>query len=330
MAKNIKSMQKSQEAKSKNKKGKAALGSIVGLGLAVLGIRAGLQRLAIKLVTEPDRASNNETPTQYDLPFEEVWFNSRDGIRLHGWFIPANEAKATIILGHGHASSKEPWLDIAQFLWQSGYAVFMFDFRGHGRSGDAGVSISYQERMDVHGAVDYLLGRGETRLGMYGFSMGAAIGIIATAENPHIKALIADSSFAYLGSSVTARIQLMQAWVPTWLARLLAAFTVRTVANHFGYHHKLADPITFVGDIAPRPIFILHGELDDITPLQNAYQLYEAAREPKELWIQMGLGHSCGFGELGAPYRERILEFLAKVQWEVPAFVAGQFQPTYL
>jgi alpha-beta hydrolase superfamily lysophospholipase len=332
MAKNIERIKDAKTAKRKNKniKSKVALGAVAGLGVVAFGVRAALQRLAIRLVTEPDRANNNETPTQYNLPFEEVWFNSRDDIRLHGWFIPANEAKATIILGHGHTSSKEPWLDIAQFLWQSGYAIFMFDFRGHGRSGDAGVSISYQERMDVHGAVDYLVGRGETRLGMYGFSMGAAIGIIATAENPHIKAMIADSSFAYLGSSVAVRIQLMQPWVPDWLARPLAAFTVRTVSNHFGYHHKLADPITFVGDIAPRPIFILHGELDDITPVSNAYQLYEAAHEPKELWIQMGLAHSCGFGELGDIYRERILEFLAKVQWETPAFVAGQFQPTYL
>lgn len=298
--------------------------------VAIFGVWRWMRRLAIKLVTQPPRAQANQTPTDYNLPYEEVWFNSRDGVRLQGWFIAAPNSKATIILGHGHVSRKEPSLGVAAFLGKAGYSTFLFDFRGHGQSGEAGVSISYQERLDVHGAVDYLLGRGENRIGMYGFSMGAAIGIIATAENPHIKALIADSAFAYLHSSVAAHLRNLKLGIPRWLSVLLAHFAVRTVAGYFGYDHKFAHPVTFVGQIAPRPIFIIHGELDKVTPLVNAYLLDAAAQDPKELWIQPGIAHCDGFNALGQLYQQRILDFLDKVNWAEQSNYQANFQPAYL
>ena len=315
---------------SKDKRKKSLALAAAGVSLAGVGIYSYMRNLAIKLVTNPSQATSDETPTDYNLPFEETWFDSRDGIRLHGWFVPAPNSRATIILGHGHVSSKEPSLSIAAFLWRAGYSIFMFDFRGHGRNQRGGVSIGYKERMDVHGAVDYLVGRGENRLGYLGFSMGAAIGIIAAAENPLIQAVIADSAFAHLNSSVTSYIRLKQKWVPIWLARWLARFTIWTVAGHFGYHHRLADPVNFVTQIAPRPLFIIHGELDRLTPLENAQELYQAARDPKELWVQTSLPHCCGFEQLGPAYEQRILDFLAQVEWATSAFTPKNFQPIYL
>lgn len=320
---------KNQQQHNRRVRLMAASAAALTSTVSAIAVRAWMRQLSIQLITQPGRNMGNETPSDFKMPYEEVWFHSRDGIKLHGWFIPAPEAKATVIIAHGYVSSKEPSLSVAKFLWESGYSCFLFDFRGHGRSGDARISISYQERLDVHGAVDYLRGRGEKKLALYGFSMGAGVGIIATAENPYIQALISDSAFGRLYSSVATHIVALQPWVPVWFSRWLARFGVKSVANYFGYNPKLADPETFVNRIAPRPIFIIHGEKDMVTPLPNAYWLYEAAGENKELWIQPELPHCCGFDKLGDEYKQRILQFLDKVTWQEPTFTSD-YQPAYL
>ena len=94
---------------------------------------------------EPDEPSS---PAQYGLPFTEVLFPSRDGLILHGWFVPAKDgapfslteedwaagSKGTIVFGHGRFGSKDPDLKYVPWLREAGYNCLLFDFRGHGRS----------------------------------------------------------------------------------------------------------------------------------------------------------------------------------------------------
>jgi hypothetical protein len=85
--------------------------------------------------------------------------------------------------------------------------VFMFDFRSHSRSeGPPGTSMGYWEKLDVHGAVDWLLGRGETRFASFGISMGAVI--MVTAENPYIWAVIAEALMRICGGLSRPRLTL--------------------------------------------------------------------------------------------------------------------------
>jgi dipeptidyl aminopeptidase/acylaminoacyl peptidase len=263
------------------------------------------------------------------MQFEEVWFYARDGVKLHGWFIqpPASfNRNITVLLGHGHSGNKEPDLDYAKFLHDAGYNVFMFDFRGHGRSEEAGgASMGHHERLDVHGAVDWLVGRGQTRLAAMGFSMGASILIMAAAENPLIRAVVADSAYAHLYRSISAEINNM--WrIPMWLGRPLGHYAWRIHANYHRFAHRNGSPANYVKQIAPRRLLLIHGEKDRLTRLENAHILYELAADPKELWVLPELGHSVGLATLGQVYIQRVLDFLASVDWDMPLELSAPSQ----
>jgi len=298
-----------------------------GVGLATVtgtvGLRRFLYRTTVRRLAELDRLTSEKTPTQEGLPFEEIWFKSRDGLKLHGWFIPAAgdeaQGKATIIMGHGHGGSKVADLHYAAFFRRGGYSVFMLDFRGHGLSeGPRGTSMGYYERYDVAGAVDWLLGRGLNRLGMFGISMGAAIAVLAAAENPHIQAIVLDSAYGYLSRSIAAELNKM--WgCPLWLGRAMGWYGYRLLAAHHGFSPRLGHPANEIAKISPRPIFIIHAQEDRLTRIENAHILYKKASQPKELWIQPGIGHVEGYGKYGAEYERRVLDFLNRVNWQAIA-----------
>lgn len=296
----------------------ATMSSVV-FGVVAYG-RYRLRRYAIRRIGFTPRRISEETPAHFGLPYQEVWFYSRDGLKLHGWFIPTfdnDPARPTIILGHGYSSDKSPDLPIAEFLHKAGYKVFMFDFRGHGRSeGPRGTSLAYMERLDVHGAVDYLLGRGEQRIAMLGTSMGGSIGIIATAENPYIAALIADSPFAFLWRSISAEAKNLN--YPNFLTDWLAKFAYKAMCDYHGYPVKVGNPASFIAKIAPRPLFFIHGELDNLTTVDNTHILFELAKEPKQKWILPDFGHTEVFTRIPKEYEYRVLDFFARVNWGDP------------
>jgi fermentation-respiration switch protein FrsA (DUF1100 family) len=291
---------------------------MIGAGSALI-LRDYLYRITLRRVVMLDRVVSKKTPEEEGLSFEEVWFRSRDGLKLHGWYLPAvgnGSGKATIIMGHGHGGSKVADLHYAAFFRQGGYSVFMLDFRGHGKSeGPKGTSMGYWERYDVAGAVDWLLGQGLTRMGMFGISMGAAIAILSAAENPHIKAVVADSAFAYLPSSIASEIK-NSFGLPHWLARPLSWWAYTVVAQHHGFSPREGHPAEVVAKIAPRPLFLIHAEDDTLTLVENAYILFKRANHSKELWIQPGIGHVDGYGKFGTRYEQRVLDFLDRVDWE--------------
>jgi fermentation-respiration switch protein FrsA (DUF1100 family) len=192
----------------------------------------------------------------------------------------------------------------------------MFDFRGHGYSdGPEGTSLGYVERLDMHAAVDFLLNRGERRIGVMGFSMGASVAIIAAAENPHIGAVLADSPYAELWRSISTEVNRLYR-----APGIFAAWSAKYAFWEMGVHHRfkvsIADPTSFVRRISPRPLFLIHGELDALTPVENSKILYKLAKEPKELWIEPGAGHVMVYEQKPEEYMTRVLSFFDRVDWQ--------------
>ena len=264
----------------------------------------------------PDPPSD---PAQYGLAYEEVTFPSRDGLTLRGWFIPAPEARGTVVFCHGHAGSMDPDVKYVPALHERGYNVLMFDFRGHGRSEGQHVSMGYYERQDLLGAVDYLRGRGIDRVGVLGFSMGGAVAMATAPHTEAIRAVVSDGGFARLSDAIAAGVRERAAssrsgqGLPGFLASLVGHLMIWLTGLRLGCPLSEADPIRWVDEMAPRALFIIQGALDPFVTVEEAGELYAAAGEPKEIWIVPKAGRRQADRRHPEEYRHRVLAFFD--QW---------------
>jgi alpha-beta hydrolase superfamily lysophospholipase len=262
-----------------------------------------------KLIHPPHRQPS-ASPTDYGLEFESVSFPSSDGVTLRGWFIPAPNPKGTIVLCHGFAGDCSPDLSYAPLFREAGYSSLVFDFRGHGASDGDYTSLVFFERRDLLAALDFLRSRGITRIGLIGFSMGGAIALATAPQSPMVVGVISDCAFAKLRTIVqnafTAR------GFPKWLTLLLGWLTIATAGLRLRANLSSADPIHWVAKIAPRPVLIMHGGNDQEVPATEARRLYDAAKEPKEIWIVPGASHRRIEEVAGNEYRRRVTDFFAR------------------
>ena len=253
----------------------------------------------------PRREAGPADPPGVDT--EDVWFRSLDGTRLHGLWIPGRSGYPTVVLCHGYYKSLAEPLDVGLKLNQAGYNAFLFDFRACGRSGGRFTTIGYKEAWDVRAAVRTVEERyGRGPVGVLGISMGGAAAIIAAAAGREIAALVSDSAFAHLEGVMRKKIPEFApgrwlvpfGWVSVLIGELLAGGRLRQVR-----------PVDHVGRISPRPLLFIHGENDSYIPHEQPRELYEAAGEPKEIWMATGSDHAVARLDYPDEYMRRVLAF---------------------
>lgn len=293
------------------------LGAAVGVFIVFIVLFRVFFTFGVQFYLHPARTPFKDHPRNHGLPFEDVLFRSEDGIPLKGWLIPLSRGvpeKGTVILCHGYSGNKDWDLDRVPFLREDGYNVLLFDFRGHGESGENYTSIGYFETLDLMGAVNYLKNREDvnpSRIFVMGVSMGAAVCILTAAKSPDIKAVIADSGFASLKNAFLLGLGTMG--FPKFLRPLFASMGYRAMGRHLRFPVEEAEPVKFIGKVSPRPVFIIHGEKDSLVGVENARQLHAAAGEPKLLWIAEGIEHAQIFAYRKEEYKKRVLEFLGRL-----------------
>jgi uncharacterized protein len=239
------------------------------------------------------------SPVEEGLRFESVNFSAENGPRLHGWFFPAEgDARGTVLHLHGNAGNITGHFLHTAWLPAEGWNVLCFDYRGYGQS-DGKVTRAGTVA-DAHAALDYLLKRPDVdpqRVVVFGQSLGAAIGVVLTAERQEIRGLAIDGcfdSYRHIVAWHVRRNPLLMAiawWYP-------ATFVPRAY-----------DPINYVARISPRPLFIMQGTADCIVNPAMAQRLYDAAKEPKELWMVEGMDHYGAMQDLPEESHPRLLEF---------------------
>jgi fermentation-respiration switch protein FrsA (DUF1100 family) len=228
----------------------------------------------------PDQKQYDQ-PKDYGLVHEDVWFTTRDGLKLHGWFLPAvGTPRGIVVHFHGNAANVTAHIGLIEWLPRAGYHVLMFDYRGFGQS--QGRVTRAGTIADGHAAVDCALARPEAQglpLFAYGQSLGGSVAIVVAAERPAVRAVVAESPFSAYRSVAARHARRL---VPVdWLARFLATITVSD-----GY-----DPIAVVARLAPRPLLVIAAEQDEICFPDEARALYDAAGSPKDFWLVPGAEH---------------------------------------
>jgi uncharacterized protein len=231
------------------------------------------------------------TPNHEGLEYEEVHFPASDGIRLHGWLVPARGARHTLVWFHGNAGNISHWVNNIGCLNRTlGVNVFIFDYRGFGHS-DGRLSDLSEEATyrDADGAVAFLRGRAElarTRFVYFGQSLGCPIAIEAARRRP--------AAGLILETPLTSIRDMARRHYP-----LLPRLFIRTEY----------DSLAKIGDVRA-PLLVLHGDRDDHVPLEQAQRIYAAANEPKTLYVIRGAAHNDTYVVGGAGYFDAWARFL--------------------
>lgn len=235
------------------------------------------------------------SPFELAVDSEEAAFTAADGVTLRGWFLPRAETRRVVVVMHGYRGNKSHVLGISSHLWRAGFNVLLFDFRGRGESDLAPISMGLWEVDDLAAALEWISARvPEASVGLLGFSMGAVVTLLGGAD-PRVRAIVADSAFP------SQRAVLEHAAQRDGSRYLRGRFDARRFLPAVEWWHTrwgkppfdAIAPEVALAPLAGTPLLFVHGTGDRWIPLGQAERLYEAAPQPKELWLVKG-AHHCG------------------------------------
>jgi fermentation-respiration switch protein FrsA (DUF1100 family) len=253
-------------------------------------------------ILHPPRRHAATTPSNLGMDYENVVFNSSDGLRLNGWMLPNNESGFLVIVSHGHGSNMGDVLEVAEMLHDGGYSIFMFDFRAHGESEGDIATLGWLETNDLRGAIEYVKEAvNPDKIGVLGFSMGGAVAITTAGQMNDIKAVVADSAFA-------DRSRLISMAVGNVLPQPFGYLTV-FFARVQGMNSYENNPVSYAEKISPNALLIIQGDRDHLVEVEDAKLLYDNAKEPKELWLVPDTPHVNAFYTEREEYEKRVLGF---------------------
>ena len=290
---------------------KSVLIGSVGGSVGILGAIVAVGLYIVETITRPTRLATfalyTFSPFELGIPAEEVTFCPLQGDhQVSGWYVPYPDATTTVILSPGFRGSRSDVLGLCALLWKAGHNILVFEYFGHGTVVGKPVTLGYREINDFLGAVAYARQRApHARLGAVGYSMGAAVSIMGCARTTEVEALIADSAFATHRRVVEYAVR-RTLHLPfilfEWAADLLLLLRA-------GYRFNQVEPLRDIGHIAPRPILIIHGTKDSIVDPNDAPLLYNAAGEPKELWVVPGVEHCGVYFADRVTYTNKVIDF---------------------
>ena len=209
-------------------------------------------------------------PSVMDLPWGDVYFKTRDNVTLNGWFFKNPHAQSTIIFAHGNAGNMSDRLFKIKFFYDLGLNVFIFDYRGYGKSegkpSEAGIYL------DAQGAYDYLQSQGRVDMKniiLYGASIGGTV-VIDLATHRNAALLVVESSF-------TNAQDMAHIFFP-----FIPSFFLSFKFDSIGKVRALRVPKLFI-----------HSPDDEVVPYWVGQKLFEAAGGPKE-FLKIRGGHNDG------------------------------------
>jgi hypothetical protein len=243
------------------------------------------------LIFFPDKRIE-ATPHNLDLAYEEISFMTQDGVRLNGWWIPGTGSPFTLLWFHGNGGNFSYRLDnIKRRHDLLGTSVFIFDYRGYGRSeGRASEEGTYR---DGEAAIRYLHSRSDvdpTRIAFLGESLGSAVAV-EMATRYVCAALILESPFL----SIAEMAKVTLPFLP--IGSLL---------------QTRYDTLSKIGQVRA-PLLIVHGDNDEIVPFRHGQRLFEVANEPKEFYRIKGAHHNDLYLVGGTAYLETLNRFLGRM-----------------
>jgi uncharacterized protein len=211
------------------------------------------------------------TPADVGLPYEDLMITTADRERLHGWWVPARTPAPLghVLFFHGNAGNLSRRVPDADLLATEGFDLLLFDYRGYGQS--TGRPTEEGTYRDARAALAALRGRAgvaANRILYMGESLGAAVAVALAVEAPPV-GLVLRSPF----TNILDMARLVYPKLPEFI-----------VPDAYPSLRRMAE-ITC-------PLLVLHGDHDELIPLEQGQRIFAAARGPKKMEILSGLGHN--------------------------------------
>ncbi len=249
-----------------------------------------------KLIFHPDRSNDSATPDDYDIEHDDITFRTEDGLNLNGWYVPGKKTSPdtelhTLLWFHGNSGNINRRLDNIKMLHDRvPVNVFIFDYRQYGKS--EGKISEQGTYVDARAALAYLRSRSDVNNGkiiFFGRSLGSAVAV-ELAVKEKCRALILETPF----TSIKEMGKKLYPYLP---------FTIflRTKYN----------TLSKIGSITV-PTLIMHGDKDELVPIEQGKILYEKANEPKEFYTIPGAMHNDTHIVGGEEYFDVIKDFVNK------------------
>lgn len=240
-----------------------------------------------------------------NAPYRDVRIQTSDGLTLRGWYLPSTNC-AAIIVAHGLGGNRLGVLPIGEFLAKHGYGVLLIDLRAHGESD--GTQYGYGWR-DILAAADFLSQQPDVdpaRIGAFGSSLGGVAVIEGAARDERLRAIAAEGAGAVTLDDIPPRRTLLEWWFLPYDYANMAVIQRETG------EWDLLPMIEAVKRLSPRPLLLIAAS-GGVYP-QNFEQylnqrFFDAASEPKTLWLIDGVSHTGGYSADPAGFETRVVSF---------------------
>ncbi len=230
------------------------------------------------------------SPDDFKLAYEDVYLETEDGLKLHSWFVPAKDARATVLICHGNAGNISHRLPLLRTFNRMGLNSLIFDYRGYGQS--EGKPSEEGTYLDAKAAWTYLTEQRSIppeQIVLFGRSLGGAVAAHQAIETTP-GALIVDSTFTSLPD--------MAADIYWFLpgARLFCR-----------YDYATADSVKQI----KCPLLVMHSPDDEMIPFSHGRAVFEAAHEPKQ-FLQTRGSHNEDSLTVNSAHTDALKGFISK------------------
>jgi pimeloyl-ACP methyl ester carboxylesterase len=257
---------------------------------------------------------------------EEVRFETADRLTLAGTYFKTTAPRRLGVVVFCHEYLGDRWSALAYLghLRALGFDLFTFDFRNHGQSdSQPGYQplqwLTASELFDLRGALKYVRSRPDVDpagVGLFGVSRGGCAALCVGGKDPGVWGVATDGAFPTRGTMLAYILRWAEIYVGSrtiWRNMPLAAFQFVAWSARKRVQSKLKcrfpDVERATARLAPRPLFMIHGEKDSYIGPDIARTLFDMAGDPKELWVVSKAKHNRCREVAGVEYGDRVATF---------------------
>ena len=221
---------------------------------------------------------------------EDVFINSFDNLKLHGYILKTENSDKWAITVHGYTNKAESMSAMAYKYHSLGYNILMPDLRGHGKSEGSYVGMGWHDRLDIIKWIDLIIKENkDAKILLHGISMGAGTVMMVSGEElpENVKVIIEDCGYTSAKEQLAYNLKTMFK-LPSFPILNFCSLITKIKDNYFISEASAIKQL----QKAKVPILFIHGDKDKFVPFYMLDKLYNACRSKKDKLIIKDVGHA--------------------------------------